>query len=355
MYFPWRRRQSAFTMIELLLVVGIIGVLAGIVIVAINPSKQLLSARDARRSSTAREIQSALSQYLIDNGAFPVTLPTSFDAAQPICRQGIPSGSSNCISLDTLIPTYIAELPVDSNETNVNLIGFNVHAQSGRPTVTSMHKGSSISQDSSLLAFTASTVAGLQLWLKADAVTASDGATVTTWSDESGNGRNATGGAPPIYRANRINSKPILEFFGNKFLNTSASFLNKQTYAVFRSPTAVFNNYGTPVGAFSYTDGRPFLFEINTTYFHSNPYPGVVRRNGVVLSNPFSLAPLTSFMLVALDAAYPTNVRPYQIGGSESSYGASLEIAEILIYDSVLSTTDQAKVENYLRVKYNLY
>ena len=59
--------QKGFTLLEILLVVGIISILAGIVIVAINPSKQLATVRNAERKSDIKQIDSALTQYYIDN------------------------------------------------------------------------------------------------------------------------------------------------------------------------------------------------------------------------------------------------------------------------------------------------
>ena len=60
-------RSSGFTLIELLLVIGIIAILAAIVIVAINPSKQLGDARDAQRRSDVNTILNGFWQYAIDN------------------------------------------------------------------------------------------------------------------------------------------------------------------------------------------------------------------------------------------------------------------------------------------------
>lgn len=77
-------KQKGFTLIEILLVVGAIAILAGIVILAINPTKQLADTRDAERRSDIRTILDALYQYSIDHtGDFPVTIPTE---ETPICQ-----------------------------------------------------------------------------------------------------------------------------------------------------------------------------------------------------------------------------------------------------------------------------
>ena len=72
--FPMKLRSSreGFTLIELLLVIGIIAILASIVIVAINPTKQMGDARNAQRRSDVNTILNAVYQYAIDNnGTMP--------------------------------------------------------------------------------------------------------------------------------------------------------------------------------------------------------------------------------------------------------------------------------------------
>ncbi|MFA6039459.1 MAG: LamG-like jellyroll fold domain-containing protein [Candidatus Peribacteraceae bacterium] len=134
--------KEGFTLIELLLVVGIIGALAGIVMEAIGPRKMLLSAKDASRKQTVRELQNALTQYQIEEGTLPNVddIITADDGAKPICKQGVTTDAT-CVNVDALIPEYIAALPQDTSETNANYTGYKVYREplGGRPLVTSPH------------------------------------------------------------------------------------------------------------------------------------------------------------------------------------------------------------------------
>ena len=103
------KKQSGFTLIELLIVIGIIAILAGIVIIAVNPTKQFGQANDAQRTSDVNAILNAVSQYAADNrGAMPtgVTLTTS--------PTYIESSNTSMQALCTaLVPSYISALPYD--------------------------------------------------------------------------------------------------------------------------------------------------------------------------------------------------------------------------------------------------
>lgn len=62
---------SAFTLIELLIVIAIIGVLAAALLVVFNPLAQMQKARDSRRKTDLREIKTSLMLYNNICGIYP--------------------------------------------------------------------------------------------------------------------------------------------------------------------------------------------------------------------------------------------------------------------------------------------
>ena len=64
-----------FTLMELLIVIGVLGILAAGLLAAIDPFEQLKKARDTNNRSAAIEMLSSLTRYYANHGAFPWNIP----------------------------------------------------------------------------------------------------------------------------------------------------------------------------------------------------------------------------------------------------------------------------------------
>lgn len=65
------KRNGGFTLVELLIVIGLLGAIALIVISAINPIEQSNRARDTRFKADGGQLISALDRYFTGGSAFP--------------------------------------------------------------------------------------------------------------------------------------------------------------------------------------------------------------------------------------------------------------------------------------------
>lgn len=94
--------KKAFTLVEILIVVSIIGVLTGVMLRVMNVESLNQKARDSQRVSDAKKIQTALELYFVDNRLYP-------------------SSNGNYITITgtdalsvALAPNYINAMPKDS-------------------------------------------------------------------------------------------------------------------------------------------------------------------------------------------------------------------------------------------------
>ncbi len=129
-----KANTQGFTLLEILMVVAAIGILAGIVIVALNPGKQLADTRNSQREVDVNTILNAVWQYSIDNNG---TLPASITTDQTeICKTG-----GNCkglidLSVLTTNEEYLVSIPLDPTGSGTNGAGYEISKSSnGRVTV----------------------------------------------------------------------------------------------------------------------------------------------------------------------------------------------------------------------------
>ncbi len=91
-----RNKNKGFTLIELLVVIAIIGLLASVVLLALNSARQ--KSRDAKRLADIRQLASAMELYFNDVNSYPTSV-----AQNPLPQTGFGSPS--------ITPNYIGIIP----------------------------------------------------------------------------------------------------------------------------------------------------------------------------------------------------------------------------------------------------
>ena len=239
---------------------------------------------------------------------------------------------------------------------------------------------------------TPSTIAGLKLWLKADAIEGvSDSGSVTVWLDSSGNNNHAVAWEistrTPTYLTNQINSKPVVRFDGvdDVLRGPWLSFSSLTAFIVVkvRDQTTDWQRIMAlaPNAGNDYNQADGFEWPVMNT---DNQWK--VARNGAsgFDSGGINLSATTAFQLMGItftaggavtvyhdgvSSATTTDVnasavaatRYYigagQQGGTLTGFGtefAEADYAEIIIYNTPLSNANRQAVECYLSNKYAL-
>ncbi|MES2314992.1 MAG: prepilin-type N-terminal cleavage/methylation domain-containing protein [Patescibacteria group bacterium] len=116
-YKKSRSHKKGFTLIEILVVIGIIAVLAGVVLVAVNPARQFKLARDSQRTSNVTALLSAIGQNIAEHkGIFTCTdSAVTFSSATTTIKHDSTSGGVDIAPC--IVPNYISSLPYDPAST----------------------------------------------------------------------------------------------------------------------------------------------------------------------------------------------------------------------------------------------
>jgi hypothetical protein len=219
---------------------------------------------------------------------------------------------------------------------------------------------------------------GIQFWIAGDDIDGdgdttdnpSDGSAISTWYDKTGlgGGRNATreGTTDPIYSTNGPNGKAVVSFDVD-YLSTTYNFDALTEYTVFS--VARYTN-GTKARVIS-SATRNWLFGFHGAQDERWYAEGWIHQAGSGSTNwalhaghiNSAADPLADFykngsVLTSNDnGSNNNNYKPGRIGLGgyrNNNEESDAQIAEVIIYDSVLSTGDLDLVGGYLTDKYDL-
>ena len=216
------KRLVGFTLIELLVSMGIIGVLSSIVIVAVNPSQQIINAADAQRTHSASELLKAIQQYNIDHGVPPNehAIPDVANGDASICRQGVTDPT--CLNFDVLVPTYLVSIPVDNNQPCSADSGYGIAKVGSLLQVDSLNLGSDYpNTDCDYNSLPVNTALGYLGYWRLDEQSG------TTATDGSNNGNNGTyvGGS----HSNNVPATIVFSDSASVQLNGSSDYVSLGT------------------------------------------------------------------------------------------------------------------------------
>lgn len=226
-------------------------------------------------------------------------------------------------------------------------------------------------------------IAGLKIWLKADAGVTLVGGQVDVWADQSGNGYNYSAPSAiqrPDWGASRINEQPAIYkatfAAGIELVNNSVPSFGDLTFFFVRKKKANGNKSiyigksdltgNIYLGAYTDAGGIDTGFCVGNFFAtaQSNAYTtgdiaqtalGIVtiRRSGTTGKQKINnLSELSG--TVTSNVFKPSLLFAYTTIGT-STYDFDGDFCEYIAYDNSISDADAAKVQAYLNTKYSVY
>ena len=130
--FNKQKRKKGFSMIELMVLIGGIGVLLAVTVSYVDPLKRVGESRDSVRWSDVEKVAQALELYALDNSQIPADFSTPILAVGEkyvICSSDdeltCDEDTNDCLVIDDAdFLAYLEELPVDPDKTDASDTGY---------------------------------------------------------------------------------------------------------------------------------------------------------------------------------------------------------------------------------------
>lgn len=199
-------------------------------------------------------------------------------------------------------------------------------------------------------------VAGLRLWLKADALVLSDNDPVGTWADSSGQANDATEATnKPTYKTGILNSLPVVRFNGtDNRLTCGASDTYKHVFAVAKYAASSFAVYaGLITGVNGVEEDLVLLGDSGLGTFYNVSFTTVYHKDGTLFAENNMQGPMNTFAILSISwtTGWVITLRLGQDRSIASRFWNG-DIAEVIAYNSVLSDSDRDGITAYLTAKW---
>jgi hypothetical protein len=206
-------------------------------------------------------------------------------------------------------------------------------------------------------------ITGCTLWMDADQIVGNDGDLVATWSDTSGTGNNATatGAGRPTLKTNILNGKKVVRFSGSNYMSLTSQSSYNSVFMVlnFTGSTTgykgLYSRTTADYGIYSnLSTAKKWGLYRNAEISSGKALGTAYRHISVIWRSGSDIDLTTDGIVVNTGGGSPFGYAGNLIGSDEGTQNHVGDIAEIIIYNTALSTANRRSVENYLRVKYAL-
>ena len=290
--------------------------------------------------------------------ALPTFSPTpgTYSSPQNVTISSATSGATSCYTTDGSTPS---ETNGTVYTTPVN-IGINTTLKA-IAYKTGM-ADSPVTAGTYAINFDPTLIAGLELWLRADTLTQSGG-TVTAWPDKSLAHQTVTVTGGPAYQAANtgINNQPSVNFDFNDDRLDFPRMTDIRTVFWVLKKNAASNGYSFLLGDTTNYDfhcGDPWtsgqshmIFDKN--WASANVRNGTTTLNGTVIDGTTTYMP-TMWSVLSVQTTGPVTASSFALDRSLPGRLWDGDLAELLVFNTALSSQDVAAVTNYLTARYNL-